>query len=385
MVAPHACFETRGSPLNVQLMCETLTANGYEVHLVTYPFGNEVTMRGLVYHRVARPPGLRQIGIGFSYGKVALDTLLVLETVRQLRKRRFAAVHAVEEAAFFAVPLARMFRTPAITDVDSDIAAQLAEHSSPVARALRPLVKPILRNTLRRSKCALTVCTGLTDVCRALDADTRVFQIEDVPLCNGNGVPAAAETDALRLRLGLGGRRIVLYTGNAEPYQGVEMMIDALPEVTRVAPDVAILMVGGEPEQCARLHQRAAQLKVADSLFLAGKQPAAQMPAYMALADALISPRRNGVNTPLKIYSYMHSGCPIVATDVSAHTQVLDDGSAFLTEACALGLATGVLRALSEPEEAARKAARAKRKVEREYSIDQFRRKLMEVYAYATT
>jgi glycosyltransferase involved in cell wall biosynthesis len=54
------------------------------------------------------------------------------------------------------------------------------------------------------------------------------------------------------------------------------------------------------------------------------------MPEYMGLAEVLVSPRLEPYTTPLKIFSYMASGRPIVATDLPTHTQLLDAEAAIL-------------------------------------------------------
>jgi glycosyltransferase involved in cell wall biosynthesis len=104
------------------------------------------------------------------------------------------------------------------------------------------------------------------------------------------------------------------------------------------------------------------------------------MAEWMALASVLISPRCEGENTPLKIYTYMRSGVPIVATALATHTQVLDDATAVLCEPSADALAEAIARLIVEPERAAALAARARAVAEREYSADAFRRKLLAAY-----
>ena len=54
------------------------------------------------------------------------------------------------------------------------------------------------------------------------------------------------------------------------------------------------------------------------------------LPALLAQADVLVSPRITGDNTPMKIYTYLHSGKPILATRIPTHTQVLHPGVAML-------------------------------------------------------
>ena len=116
------------------------------------------------------------------------------------------------------------------------------------------------------------------------------------------------------------------------------------------------------------------------TVFAVGAQPPSAMPEWMALGDALVSPRSQGQNTPLKIYTYMRSGRPIVATDLETHTQVLDASCAILCAPEAEAFAEGVARALEAPEHGAEVARTARKRVEGEYGFEAFARKLLAAY-----
>ena len=100
------------------------------------------------------------------------------------------------------------------------------------------------------------------------------------------------------------------------------MLFDALAIVARTHPQVAVphrrraRRAGRGGAGAGRTGRRRA--------IFTGYQPAREMPAFVAASDILASPRIAGTNTPLKIYSYLRSGKPIVATDLLTHTQVLD-------------------------------------------------------------
>jgi glycosyltransferase involved in cell wall biosynthesis len=100
----------------------------------------------------------------------------------------------------------------------------------------------------------------------------------------------------------------------------------------------------------------------------AGERPAAEIPAYLLAADVLVSPRSRGTNTPLKIYQYLRSGKPTVATRLLTHTQVLSDETAILTEATAQAFAGGILEALTDHVRAAAVGRRARELAETKYS-----------------
>jgi glycosyltransferase involved in cell wall biosynthesis len=93
-----------------------------------------------------------------------------------------------------------------------------------------------------------------------------------------------------------------------------------------------------------------------------------------------VSPRREPYTTPLKIFSYMASGRPIVATDLPTHSVVLDRDCAILVPSTAAGLAEGIGRALGEPERAARLGRQAARLVDERYSYEGFRSRLLATY-----
>jgi len=96
------------------------------------------------------------------------------------------------------------------------------------------------------------------------------------------------------------------------------------------------------------------------------------MPAYLRACDVLVSPRSRGTNTPLKIYQYLRSGKPIVATRLLTHTQVLSDDTAILTEAAPAAFGEGIVAALQDRERASRLGATAQALAETKYSYDAY-------------
>jgi glycosyltransferase involved in cell wall biosynthesis len=113
-----------------------------------------------------------------------------------------------------------------------------------------------------------------------------------------------------------------------------------------------------------------------------GKRPPADLPAFLSLATVLVSPRVAGANTPFKVYTYLASGRPLVATRLPSHTQVLDDSLCFLAEPTPSHLAATLREALSRPEEASRRARRGRELIEREYSPRRFADKVAAAYAH---
>src|SRR5258708_4284445 len=97
MIAPEPFFEPRGTPFSEFHRIRALTALGHQVDLVTYPFGQSVSMPGLRVFRSLRPPLVNHVKIGPSPAKIPLDALLAFTALRRALSGRYDAIHSHEE------------------------------------------------------------------------------------------------------------------------------------------------------------------------------------------------------------------------------------------------------------------------------------------------
>jgi glycosyltransferase involved in cell wall biosynthesis len=372
-LAPQPFFEVRGTPLAVLAMVRALTGLGHRVELLTYPQGAPVDVQGLVHRRSLRLP-VGRVKAGPSMAKLFLDVPFLIEAVFLMSTRRYDVVHAVEEAAHLVAPFARLLGVPLVVDVDSSIPDQLRYSGFATRGPLLWIAEALERRALAGSAAVITVCTSLTEGVKRRAPGARTFQIEDPPLVDTASRPSPEIVATLRRDLGLGPDPIVLYSGNFEGYQGVELLVDA----GALVPHAQVAFMGGEPLEIAALRERAE--KAGSRCVFAGKRPPTDLPAFLALADVLVSPRTKGENTPFKIYTYLASGKAVVATRIPSHTQILDESVAFLVGATPEALAEGIRRALGAPEDAAARAQRGRNLIEREYSPARYAEKVKRAY-----
>ncbi len=176
--------------------------------------------------------------------------------------------------------------------------------------------------------------------------------------------------------------RIILYTGTFEPYQGLDLLVDAAPAVIDAHRNVRLLCLGGNENQIAGMKARTQQRDVAAFFILPGTVPPEDVEPHFTIASILVSPRISGTNTPLKIYSYLRSGIPILATNILSHTQVLSPDVALLVEPRAESLAAGILRLLDETHLCQRLAQNALRLAQKSYSPETYHRKVADVFSF---
>jgi glycosyltransferase involved in cell wall biosynthesis len=144
-----------------------------------------------------------------------------------------------------------------------------------------------------------------------------------------------------------------VYTGSFVALQALDMLIAAAPLVREQVPNVKFLLVGGSQKEIDGLHALAVKLKVADCFIFELVRPQSEMPGYMAAADVLVSPRVAGINPPGKLFSYLASGKPVVATNTLVHSQLLDGSRAILTEPTPERFAEGVVAGLTDRQRSA--------------------------------
>jgi len=375
-LAPQPFFEVRGTPLAVLHMTRALASLGHSVDLLTFPQGQPVPIEGVRHLRSTRLP-VRRVKAGPSLAKMVLDVPFLAEAIWRLRFGGYDVVHAVEEAAHLIAPFARRFKVPLVMDVDSSIPHQLRYSGFATRGPLLRLAERLELYALRHSAAAITVCASLTEGVRAREPGLPVFQVEDPPLVEPGTTPAPEAVEALRRELTLGPWPVVLYSGNFEPYQGVELLLEAMAHL----PQVQLLLMGGRPHEVARMKTEARTRGIGERTIFSGQRPPSELPLFLAVADVLASPRAKGENTPFKIFTYIASGKPLVATRIPTHTQLLDDTTAFLVEPTPRALAAGLQAALDRPEDAAARASAALDLVRREYSVERYREKIARAYA----
>jgi glycosyltransferase involved in cell wall biosynthesis len=365
MIAPEPFFEPRGTPFSEYHRIKALTELGHHVDLVTYPFGADVALPNLRIIRTARPPFASRVGIGPSVTKLVLDAFLSVTAWRQSRRAAYDLVHSHEEAGVLGVWIARRLGVPHLYDMHSSLPQQLTNFRFARSRVLRWLFERVENASIFGSDVVVTICQDLQDHVTAMGAGERSVLIENVM---GGDVeePPSLSPQEVRRQWNIPERApLVLYTGTFEPYQGLDLLLDAAGRLAAEHADVCFLIVGGRGEQVDVARAHAA--RVGANAVFTGYQPAREIPAFVAAADILASPRSAGTNTPLKIYSYLRSGKPIVATDLLTHTQVLDRETSLLVPPTADAFAAALARLIAEPELRARLSHAARERARTRY------------------
>jgi glycogen synthase len=233
---------------------------------------------------------------------------------------------------------------------------------------------------------------AITTICHGLANDIRS---RGVPSERITVVPNAVDIEdfevidkpdeALRKQLGLGAGPVLGFVGSFYGYEGLELLIRALPELLAKDPTISIVLVGGGPAE-ETLKRVAAELNVVSHVHFAGRVPHDQVRRFYSVIDVLVYPRLSmrltELVTPLKPLEAMSLGRLFVASDVGGHRELIPEHLRPYTFAAGntRDLARVILRLLSERDAWPSMASAARRYVAEQRTWRQSASRYREVY-----
>jgi len=374
LLAPQPFYQERGTPIAVDLVLRVLSERGDQVDLVTYHEGESVEYQNVVLHRTLNLPFISGIRPGFSLKKLVCDGLMLFKAGRMAARGNYQMVHAVEEAVFIAMMLKLLFKIPYTYDMDSSLSQQLKEKSF-LFTPFAVLVGLLERFAVKHAMAVVPVCNALADEIGKYRPN-KVVILRDVSLLKEI---KASNSVNLRAESGVTGP-LLMYVGNLEMYQGIDLLLDSFSLALARGSKAGMVIIGGKLADIQKYQNKARQLGIEQQVHFLGPKPVGELALYLSQADVLVSPRVKGQNTPMKLYSYLHSGKAVLATNLPTHTQVLNDGVALLVDATAEAFATGIHLLVNDAALRSELGYAGRELIEQQYTFAVFRDNLNGLY-----
>lgn len=286
---------------------------------------------GLAFYRttpaaglMARLPVLNQLAV--------IDTLAKrLLQVAQEVKPDILHAHSPALNAVAALRVGKQLGIPVVYEIRAFWEDAAVDHGTSKEWGVRyRLTRAMETYALRRVDAATTICEGLRSEIIAtrgipaakLTVIPNAVNIEDFSM---GGEPDAA----LAEKLGLQGKAVLGFIGSFYAYEGLNILLDALPAMIKANPDIRVLLVGGGPQD-ANLKEQARALGLENHVIFTGRVPHSEVQRYYDLVDVLVYPRLKmrltDLVTPLKPLEAMAQGRVLVASDVGGHKELIEHG-----------------------------------------------------------
>ena len=336
------------------------------------PSGPEEDVDGLHFHRTLwQPRGLARLPVLGELALMRATTRRLAEVAAQVKPHVIHA-HSPVLNALPALRVGRRLGIPVVYEVRAFWEDAAVDHGTGREGGLRYRASRALETwALKRADHVTTICEGLKAdiVARGVPESSVTVIPNAVDIGEFQfGVPV---DEALKRELGLTGHTVIGFIGSFYAYEGLDLLVRALPRLIAARPDTRLLLVGGGPqEQALRAAVQAARLE--DQVVFTGRVPHSEVQRYYSVVDVFAYPRHSmrltEIVTPLKPLEAMAQGQLLVASDVGGHRELIRDGQTgmLFKAGSAEALADAILRLLDERARWPQMRAQGRRFVEEE-------------------
>jgi PEP-CTERM/exosortase A-associated glycosyltransferase len=307
-------------------------AMGWETFHLTTPkhyaaSPDEEQAAGMTFMRTnVRPSILRRLPV-MNNAMVVWDTQRRLEQVWDRVRPDIVHAHSPCLTGLAALAVAHKRNTPVVYEMRATWEDAAVDHGTTTAGSLRyRLTRGLETSVIRRADAVVAICEGL-----ASEIASRGVPRERISIVrnavNIRDFDVIENTDdALRRELGLGAGPVLGFIGSLYGYEGIDVLVAAMPAILREHSQASVLLVGGGPAE-AQVKQLAAQLGITERIRFVGRVPNDQVRRYYSVIDVLAYPRKSTrlteLVTPLKPLEAMSLGRCFIASDVGGHRELI--------------------------------------------------------------
>jgi PEP-CTERM/exosortase A-associated glycosyltransferase len=299
----------------------------------------EEQIEGLCYHRTKHTVrGLERVPLA---GQVDVIMALRLRLDSIVREFRPNVIHAHSPClnGIAAAAVARRYALPFVYEMRASWEDAAVTHGTTAEGGLRyQMSRSLETRVLRSARAVTTICEGLRrDIVSRGVGGNRVFVVPNAVDLE-HFAPVGPADSALRTRFRREAAPMIGFIGSFYAYEGLDLLLKAMPMICARHPAAHLLLVGGGPEE-SRLQALARELGVTGAVSFAGRVPQEKIPAYYGIMDIMVYPRRRTrlteLVTPLKPLEAMAQRRLVAASDVGGHRELvkhLDTGLLFAAD-----------------------------------------------------
>ncbi len=252
-----------------------------------------------------------------------------LNEVVKIVKPDILHAHSPALNALPALRVARSLNIPIVYEVRAFWEDAAVDHGTSKEWGVRyRLTRALESYALKRVDAVTTICEGLrNDILGRGILPKKVTVIPNAVNIENFNIGEGAD---LRLAesLGLNNKILLGFIGSFYAYEGLNILLQALPKMLAQNQDIRILLVGGGPQE-SMLKTLAIQLGIGNKVVFTGRVPHDQVQRYYNLIDILVYPRLKmrltDLVTPLKPLEAMAQGKLLMASDVGGHLELIQD------------------------------------------------------------
>lgn len=327
-----------GYTFRSRAILEQQRALGWETAHVTSPKHNETTnsnvaeedIDGFHFYRTPEQVGLLSSLPVLKQFAISSALFVRLKQIIPQIKPDILHAHSPVLNGLAGAKAAKHFGLPFVYEIRAFWEDAAVDHGNCKEGDLRyRLTRALETRVIKQADAVTTICEGLRqDILGRGVSSSKVTVIPNAVNIEKFRFGGQAD-DKLKTELGLTGKSVLGFIGSFYAYEGLPLLLEALPLIHRDNADVKLLLVGGGPQDNL-LRQRVKQLSLDDHVVFTGRVPHQVVQRYYDLVDVFVYPRLamrlTDIVTPLKPLEAMALGRLVVASDVGGHKELIHDG-----------------------------------------------------------
>ena len=251
-----------------------------------------------------------------------------LEQVIEEIKPDILHAHSPAINGLAALACARKFNIPLVYEIRAFWEDAAVDHGTSKEGGLRyRLTRHLETKVLRSASAITTICEGLrADIIGRGIPEDKVTVIPNAVNPDAFSCNRLIDESLLK-KLNLTGKTVLGFIGSFYAYEGLPLLLRAIPEILKRAPDIMVLLVGGGPQE-KLLKQLISKLGIENKIIFTGRVPHEEVKTYYDLVDIFIYPRLSmrltELVTPLKPLEAMAQCSLVLASDVGGHKELIE-------------------------------------------------------------
>jgi len=379
MIAPTPFFADRGCHVRIYEETRALQKLGCEVVICAYHNGRDIP--GLDIRRIANIPWYKKLEAGPSFHMIYLDLLLFFKSLTTALKIKPNIIHGhLHEGAFIGFLVAKITGKPLVFDCQGSLTIEMKAHKFLKGNRLFYCFMHLVEK--RIDNMAKAVVTSSIGVMRELEKLFNVPNERIFPTLDGvdtDDFSPDLNVADLKAKLKLPqGKKIVVYLGLLNEYQGVDYLLQSIPLILKEPHDVHFLIMGYPNVE--KYRSMAEKLGISSDVTFTGRIDYREASRYLSLGNLAVAPKISETEANGKIYNYMACGLPTVAFDFPTNRDILGSLGIYAHLGDLESLSKNIIELLIDERLQQELREKLRAKAVKDYSWDRVGERLMEVY-----
>ena len=379
VIAPTPFFADRGCHVRILEEVRTLMARGHRVTICTYHHGRDI--EGIETQRSLKIPWYSKESAGPSIHKFYVDLLLLATVIWNGKKCKTDLIHAhLHEGIVIGKIASFILGIPLVADLQGSLSGELVQHRFFKQRGILHRMFLWMERIIIRLPDKILVSStftlpGLSESTSQVCSNMTMIRDGVDTTCFSRNFP---DTE-MKKKLGISpSDKIVGYLGVLTDYQGVPILLQAIPKVLQDQRGVHFLIMGYP--NVAYYKEQAKALGIGDHVTFTGRIQYEDAPRYLGICDLAVSPKLNSTEANGKLLNYMAMSLPVVASDTQVNRDVLGSSGIYFAVGDPIELAQAISRVLVDEQFSIRLGTQLRDRVVNEFSWTAIGNRIIESY-----